>query len=89
LDRRLGGTHSRYGRCGEEKNLLPGSNPRLSRPQHIAIPTELSRLLIIIIIIIIITIILVTKKRHDRAEGGEECPFPRNGIKFISVTVRL
>jgi hypothetical protein len=48
MDRRLGGSHSRLGRC-EEKNLLPlpEIEPRfLSRTTHslVAILTELSRL---------------------------------------------
>jgi hypothetical protein len=46
LDRRLGGFQSRYGRCGEEKIFAPVGN----RTPIIAIPTELSRLLLIAII---------------------------------------
>jgi hypothetical protein len=45
LDRRLGGVHSRSGRCGEEKNifLLPGMEPNSSAFQPITILTELSQ----------------------------------------------
>jgi hypothetical protein len=57
LDRRLGGPQNRSGRGGEEKNSQspPGVEPYdPNRPARslVAIPTELSRLLIIIIIII-------------------------------------
>jgi hypothetical protein len=46
LDRRLGVSQSRSGRCGKYKNLaLPGIEPVPSRSQPVAIPTELSRLL--------------------------------------------
>jgi hypothetical protein len=49
LDRRLGGSQSLYGGCGEDKNLfqLPGIKPQfLGRPARniVAISTELSRL---------------------------------------------
>jgi hypothetical protein len=56
LDRRLGGTQSRSGRGGEEKNSrpLPGLEPAIIQPAAQLYKTELSRLIIIIIIIIII-----------------------------------
>jgi hypothetical protein len=66
LERRLDGPQSRSGRGGEEKNSqpLPGIEPlnhhRRDR-SPVAIPTELSRLLIIIIIIIIIIIMAATE----------------------------
>lgn len=43
---RLAGHHSRSGRCGEKKNILPlpGTEPRTSFLQLIVIPTELFRL---------------------------------------------
>jgi hypothetical protein len=44
LDRRLVGPQSRSGRCGVEKDLLPGIQPRPSRPYLVAFPTELSQL---------------------------------------------
>jgi hypothetical protein len=48
LDRRTGWPQNRSGRCGEEKNLaLPGIEPWWSSPLTIAIPTELSRLLVL------------------------------------------
>jgi hypothetical protein len=53
LDRRLGGPQSRYGRCGENKNLALAGNPT-SAFQPIAVPSELSRLLIITIITTVI-----------------------------------
>jgi hypothetical protein len=45
LDIRLGGVHSRPGRCEEEKNIFlrPGMEPSSSALQPVAIPTELSR----------------------------------------------
>jgi hypothetical protein len=46
FDRRLDGPQKRFGRYGEEKNLLllPGIKPRPSSPYPVAIPTELLRL---------------------------------------------
>jgi hypothetical protein len=42
-----GGSQSRSKRCGEEKILLlPGIDPRPTNSQAVAIPTELSRLLL-------------------------------------------
>jgi hypothetical protein len=50
LDRKLGGPHSRSGRSGEIKNLsLPGIKPGPSSPLPVAIPTNLSWLLIFFI----------------------------------------
>jgi hypothetical protein len=47
LDRRLGGPQSQFGRCGEERNLLPllGIEPRPSSLLPIATPTEISWLM--------------------------------------------
>jgi hypothetical protein len=42
-DRRLGGPQSRFGRYREEKNIYPVGNRTLA-VQHVAVPTELSRL---------------------------------------------
>jgi hypothetical protein len=42
LDRRLGGSQRRSGRCGEEKSLDP-AGIRTAAGQPVAIPTELSR----------------------------------------------
>jgi hypothetical protein len=44
LDRRLGQSHSRPGRYGEQKNVAP-SGDRTPAVQSVSIPTELSRLL--------------------------------------------
>jgi hypothetical protein len=46
LHRRLGGSQSRSGRYGVEKNLLPlpRIDPRLSIPLPVAIPTEPPRI---------------------------------------------
>jgi hypothetical protein len=47
LDIRLGGPQSLSGRCGEEKNLaLPGIEAGPSSQSPVAIPTELSLLLL-------------------------------------------
>jgi hypothetical protein len=43
-DMRLCGPQSRFGHCGEKKNLtLPGNEPGSSNPEAVAILTELSR----------------------------------------------
>jgi hypothetical protein len=51
LNRRLGGPQSRFGRLGEDKILDPTGTrtptPPPSNPQAVAIPTELSRLLVV------------------------------------------
>jgi hypothetical protein len=44
LDRMLGGSQSRSGRCGEDKEFgMPGMEPEPSSPYPITIPTLLSR----------------------------------------------
>jgi hypothetical protein len=50
LDRRLGGTQSRSGRDGEEKNSqpLPGLEPQIIQPVAQFYTTELSRLRVMI-----------------------------------------
>jgi hypothetical protein len=47
MDCRLGGPQDRFGRCEEDKHVMPGIELRPSSPQPVAIPTQLSRLLLV------------------------------------------
>jgi hypothetical protein len=56
LDRRLGGSQSRFGRGGEEKNYqpLPGLEPPIIQPVVQRYTTDLSRLAVVVVVVVVL-----------------------------------